>query len=294
MDTQLIADEISNITIHNMKESYDMVGILAKANEPGQELQFALALVQYFYNQTSIGPNEHRQYRERALYTAKWQATKVLVSGDIQQLVERTTVYMLDDAKVTGWHVYMEYETLQELLASMVEGANEHGSIHNDIMFVADTLVPIAKRLKIPVEKLVSASHQMMKLRRSVPPCRRIIDDLEGGRIDADTAAEQLDTILSQVADTKITGIAFGEFVDKWTGKHTNKPDPFPGSVYIMPGNATWMVVELPAGADCERAIEIATKGLVVWNLGDLGDLANKMTRNLRKTHEPIQSVEGA
>lgn len=284
MNIQEIASQIEYIDIHNIeKVDIDVTDVLAKAGEAGSEKLFAMALVKYYYAPilAKIGKDHHM--KPRALATAKWQATKLLTGDDLRQLIDRAQVFLLQDAKETGWHTTMEYDTLQELITSMMDNFDPQSSMRYDLAFIADSLLPIAKKLNLPVDMMVGATHQMMKLRRAVPICRRILGDIENGRTDTQDAADELYNLLSPVADPKITGAKFDEMVGVWHKKNMGDIDPSDGSIYIMPGNRTWMVIEVDDVT--QRAIQMATKGLVKWELSDIQDLINDILKNTRKTN---------
>lgn len=281
---ELLASEIKSITIQHMETTLNAVEILANANQAGAEKALALVLVKHFYDPINAKLGEDWHLRARALGTAKWQATRLLASNDIPALVERALVFLMEDAKATGWHNLMEYDTLLELLSSFYDHTDEGSSFFYDLNFISETLMPVAKKLDIPVDMMVSATHQMMKLRRAVPPCRRIISDMQKGIMEPEQAAEEMTNILTQVADPSISGSKFDTIMGVWHAKSFGDLPQQEGHVYIMPGNRTWMVLEINDPV-VQRSVEMATKGLITWNLGDLGDLAKDVLKNTRKTN---------
>jgi len=279
MDEKLLR-EIDVITLAELDEDIPWASVMTHPDEAGQEKVLAVGLVRELIKpfKEKLEGETDRRYMKRALESAKWCATQLVMGGELQTLIERTTVFILDDARKTGWYQNMEYDTLQELLASIYDETKHESSTFYDFRFITEKLLPAAKELKIPVGTLIGASQQMRKLRKSVPACRIILEKLEDGSYNPQEAAHELNHFLSQVASRTVTTKEFSNEVDKWQGKQINTPDPFEGYFYIVPGKRTWMMVEVLTDVE-QRAVEMATKGLINWKLGDVGDLARDLMK---------------
>lgn len=281
MNTEQIVKEVKSITLAHMEMDIDTEKLFLD-DYPGAERHLAVYLVQGYYRRylNGLGDNPKQVYLNKALTHSKWFTINRLTQ-ELPGLIERTTVFMLDEAEREGWFADMEYENVSELLASMYDDSEASASEHSDYSFIVNTLIPTARSFNIDTDKVMGASVQTKKLRGMVPHVRELLHRQETSLISAEETAATLKWMFSQVADTDISYLQMKDAFNEWHGKTKEMDKPLLGYQMIVSGEETWMLV--PVHSEKERAmVEQALRNRVDFRLTGM-DTALKMITDLFK-----------
>ena len=107
----------------------------------------------------------------------------------IKSKAERAFLYQVYHANETGWFRYLhaEMDTIEELLASIVDATEEGTAEAYDMAFLAKTAIPLLKSAGIDPDDVVGIPFMTAKAARIVPALRDIMRcDVCGVRIGHD------------------------------------------------------------------------------------------------------------
>lgn len=278
------------VTMEDMSKEIDITHALVD-EYPGAEIDLAVFLVQGYFKRIveKLGPDD-KMLLGRALAYAKWYANRRLTQ-DLHDLIDRSTMFMLNEAENSGWYRELEYDNLTEFLASIYE-SKEGMTEAYDWRFIVEKLVPAAEQAGVPIQTMMGASLQVKKLRGLVPATRELFARQEAKAIPPEEAQETLTNWLKEVANPKVTFSCFKEDIDAWRGRSVDRAPAVQGYQILMPDGRWWVVV--PTGGDAELAmvqqalrtrvdikisnlswlvkwVETATKGKVGGNGSDPG-----------------------
>lgn len=280
MTTEQILNSVRHIKLGMMEAQVDVNRLLTE-DYPGAEYDLALVLVQNYYKPLAT-KIDTVDMKERALSYAKWHATKRLTQ-ELPGLVERSTMLILQEAQETGWYYDLEYETLEEVLASIYEDKQGMDEAY-DWKFILDKLVPVAESAGIPAGMLAEASLQVKKLRGIVPAARELFHRMENDVITTTEAQETLHIWLEQVVDKTISYSTLKETTDVWRGRSVGRKKEVDGFKLMMPDGHWWAVI--PTNGDGELAmLEQALRNRVRFDIRDVGWLAKSVVGVMK--HDP-------
>lgn len=297
------------VNLDKIKESMEFIGLAdmqipIDANKiliddyEGVERDLCILLVQgYFKSILSDKGNDLNKYGQiRALNYAKWYATRRLSSesGGLSGLVERSKLFMLNDAEKTGWHHDLEYNDVSELLASILEGKEGSAEAY-DWKFIVEQLLPAAEHAGIPANDIMRASVNVRKIRWLVPPARELIRRQEEENMPLEEAEETLKDWIGKVVDDNVTSPAFREELNRWRGLIMNKKEPLRGYKIMQP-NGKFMIC-IPTESDREVAmIEQALKNRVDISITGFDWLQEKVigeTKAFRLSGNTYELLDG-
>lgn len=246
---------IDKITLMHMEMKIDISKVVMQYRQ-GNEQLLAIYLIQQFYNETleKLGPDAtSRHYKQRALDTGKFFAIQRL--PDLRSETEAGLYYLLDEAERTGWmhSDHFGYNSLSEMLLNMIDPESMAKGELSNWNFVARVMLPKARQIGIPSDRMLAASLQVKKLRESVPTCRRILREVEMGDKEPEEGDREFEAIVRWVADPKVT----------WTQFETNLGKREPPEVYrainvyevALPGGDTWLIIPTKTETD-KRIVE--------------------------------------
>lgn len=210
------------------------------------ERDLCIFLVQGYYNQilAENGGSLNKPGRQKAFFYAKYHATRRLSSenGGLSGLIQRSKMYMLNDAQQTGWHHALEYENVAELLASILE-EKEGSDEAYDWKFIVEQLVPAAEKAGIPAGMMESASLNVKKIRGIVPAARELLERQKNNKIDPEEAEKTLHSWIKKTVDPNVTYTGLREELNKWRGLSVNRRDPIEGYKIMMPDGKFAIVI---------------------------------------------------
>ena len=197
----------------------------------------------------------------------------------IQSKADRAFLYQVYNANETGWFKYLsaEMDTIEELLASIVDAAEEGTSTAYDMAFLAKTAIPLLKSVGIEPEDVIGIPFMTTKATLIVPALRDIMRCSEcGARVEHNgtTCRNGHPLVLSKerkeaaleltrmVGDEDVTVRDVRTTTAKIRGRITKTLSPIEqGELYLLDGMDI-IVVRSPS-PEHTRAIEIALKGIV-------------------------------
>lgn len=275
---------VNEITLTHMQMKVDWQKVVLE-DYPGAERDFALGLVQgyFFQYKRLLGEDSVRvDLLEKALRYSKFNAVR-RITTEFHDLVDRTVTFLLDEAERTRWFSNDDFghDSLEELLASIVDAQEEGTSSYYDWSFIASKVLPLARSMNIDLSTIMSASLQTRKLRSFVPAARVTLRQLEEGLIDEDQAKEAFTWGFGIVADSKISNSNAVEQFNVYRGKTVTILDPVITYKVFLPGGYEWLIVAAKSNSEV-RAAEMALGKLVDIHLMDLGELASLLTRKIR------------
>jgi len=235
----------------------------------GIERDLCIILVQgYFRNILNTTDPEMNSYgKQKAFVYAKWFTTRRLSSeqNGLHGLVERSKMYMLNDAQTTGWHHALEYEDVSELLASILEGKEGKNEAY-DWKFIVEQLIPAAEKVGINPNEIMAASTNVKKMRGLVPAARQLIDKQEKEEVTLEEAEAILRSWIQKTMDPNVTYDGFREELNQWRGIILGRQEPILGYKMIMPNNKWAVYIETQSDKDL-AIIEQALKNRVTLTI---------------------------
>jgi len=164
-----------------MRPGEDLLGdVIVDDGKESARNSFIWLVQQYFWRHPSIVKSYSdgkitKAMEQEILAHCKYMAINYLMN-EWKDLGERTTLFALNDAQITGWHTSSRYnyQTLEELLASILEDQKSTVAISNWTFLIRE-LLPAAVRYGIDPDLLYGASTQHKKLRALVPAARAIL-----------------------------------------------------------------------------------------------------------------------
>lgn len=284
-NTTVIIGEVEGIELSHVLSCNVNVDRLLLEDYPGAERDLALLLVTKFYQlnfASKFKPTDGVALRERALSYSKWYTIRRL--NELTGLVERATLYSMDEANQTGWFHDMEYDSLEDMLSSIYE-EHEGQSEAYDWKFIVEQLVPAAKEAGIPSGTLMMASLSVKKLRMVVPAARELFKKAEEGIVTEEESKETLFHWLEQIASRDVTASTFREETDKWRNRSSESTKPLHGYQFMMPDGDWWVVSIAPDNAKL-ATVQQALRNRVEIQTTDLGFLLKTINEMLKETNK--------
>lgn len=190
------------------------------------------------------------------------------------ELLKKAELQSIIEAEQMKWFLESGWQTLGEMMADQVSGAEPMSSERYDYKFIAEELLPRAPAIGITPGELLAASTQVGKLRMIVPPTRILLEGLEKGYYDEESVNNGVREFVQLAADTQVTKAALQKEVDKFSGRVRGN-EIMAGWIYVLP-NETLMVVSVP-GEEGTHPIEKALSKMVEFDLGDYADLLSSL-----------------
>ena len=197
----------------------------------------------------------------------------------IKSKAERAFIYQLYKANETGWfrHLGAEMDTIEELLASIVDATEEGTAEAYNMAFLAKTALPLLKSVGIEPEDVIGIPFMTSKAAAIVPALRDIMRcNICGARAEHDGTVcrnghplsldkerkEAAIELTRMVADENISFRDLASKVAKVRGKVTKTIDSINGGeLYLLDGK-DMLVIHSPSPAHT-RAVEIALGTIV-------------------------------
>jgi hypothetical protein len=204
----------------------------------------------------------------------------------IQSKTERAFLYQVYEANRTGWfrHLPAEMDTIEELLASIVDAATQEGSMTeiSNLTFLAKTAIPLLKENGVQPEDVWGIPFLTGKAAAIVPGLREIMRCPvcgSKGRHDGlvcqhghplrltDEQKEQAVELTRLVADDRTSAEDIRQKVAAMRGRVLKALTPINGGdIYILPGGEEWILLRSPSPVHT-RAVEIALGNTVKGGL---------------------------
>lgn len=268
-----IAEGVQHITLQDMHLEYDLDEILID-HEEGAERELACYIVQQYYERRlddfESKPTDNR-LKDRVLTEAKWHAID-LITNDLPPLVERSKLYMLMEADETGWYRKMEYKDLTELMMSMLD-ETDAASEKSDWSFIVEKMVPAARAFGIDPTVFGNASHQIGKLRGSVPTARVILERHESGDLSDEEAREDLHWLIENVADPQVSKSKLKPELDRYRGIIPDSEVEVKGHIYMTGDESAVLLIPVSNRKEL-RVIEQRLKKRVDFSVADYKQFA--------------------
>jgi len=285
----VIEQEVRMIEMSHMELQIDIQDDLLDG-QPGAEKRLAIYLVQGYFNRykEKLGNDTSKPaYLNHALTLAKFRAVQALTK-DLHDLIDRATIFAMNDATESGWFHDLEFNSLTDMLAAIYDGTEEDTSAYYDWKFISEHMIPIAQKLGVDIDKLTGASLQTKKIRGAVPTARMIIEKLKTEEIDEVRAADEMSWMFGQIADPAVSYIEMRNNLNKFRGISTEIKPPLRGEIFIVPGG-TWMLIKANEVKDVSM-IEQALKNRVDFSLTDIVVLFEEINKMLK--HSQIVSED--
>jgi len=253
---------------------------------PGAEQDFSLWLEQQFltaYHSTAMaqaingetGEILDDQIYQRTKAVAKFQAMNRTLS--LKGTIERAQVWQLYQANETGWFRLLppEFDTIEELMANMVEAVEEGTSEYYDLSFLVKEILPMIRSAGIPVEIVMGMTMKISKARAAVPVFRELIRNSSAGDVPDPVKEQELKDAVISIVEKISSNLPVREFraeMQVIRGKVIEAPDPCEMRRYVLVGGRNAFIIQTIDHVQL-RAIEIALRGLT--NDPMVGDVKN-------------------
>ena len=238
------------------------------------EKQFTEAFYKKEYEQAFdefTGEIKNQEVYERVKALAKFQTLQRTI--EFKSTVERSQVWQLYEANKTGWFRLLppEFDTIEELLASMVEGIEDGTSEHYDMTFLTKQAVPLLQKAGATAEQIFGLKVNISKARAAIPSMRKVIrenlpenldnisaEDLQKGE---EKTVNMLMEIAQKVLDPDIPVREFKKEMRTLMGKNYDPPPPVKGKKYKL--NTCDLYIIPSIGPAQGRSLEIALRDIV-------------------------------
>ncbi|MGC9384730.1 MAG: hypothetical protein ACP5D6_09045 [Kosmotogaceae bacterium] len=269
VDLDKAIEKLQFITIADLNKEIN-IGRILLDDYDGIERDLCLFLVQGYFDEILKDTGEmNRHGTEKALVYAKWYATRRLSSEKegLSGVVERSKLYMLNDAEKTGWHHALEYNDVAELLASILEGKEGSDEAY-DWKFIVEQLMPAAEHANIPADTVMRASLNVRKIRGMVPAARELLKRQKNDELDTKEAENTLKGWLEKAVDQNVTSAGFKEELDQWRGLSVNRKDPITGYRIIQPNGKPILCIELDGDGQATMIEQALRNRVNIQNTG--------------------------
>jgi hypothetical protein len=271
--------EIEEITLAHMQVDIDPTDFLI-GDKPFAGKRLAVWLVQQYYKFelerimkfSSEDKPMSDSILKRALAISKWHAVNQ-ASNVLPNIVDASVLHLLDDAERSGWyhHVSDEFDTLEELLASIVEDAEEQTPKFYNYSFIIKQILPMARSMDIDPDTILIASSQAKKVNILVPAARLLLDGHRDETISTKKVKEDLGWMLKLAADQSVPASQMKMEMEKYRGiGGTNLP--MQGNVFLIGKERSLLVIETNTKRE-HKAVENALVHKVDFRFGEIGEL---------------------
>lgn len=267
------------IDLSEMEREIDSQVLLSEEYK-GNEKDMAAVLTQIYYNKLMgvvqrDGHEATNLVRTKILVNAKWLATKRLTQ-EFPGLVDRASMFILDDAQRNGWHHALEYDTVEELLASMYDASEPGTSTHRDYRFIVEDLLPAARSMNVNTSALIQNAVQVKKLRGATPAFRLLLQKHKEKEISDKETKETLKWLFDLVGNEEEYE-AVKPKIDQWRGKVVAEAKPILGGKFEAGEKTIYLII---ADNRLERTtVENVTRNIVDYDLSikDFEEIARIM-----------------
>lgn len=199
----------------------------------------------------------------------------------IQDKAQRAFLFQTVQADKTGWYHFLgnnlEFDTIEELLASLTDAAEEGSSEAYDLAFITKTVVPLIEQSGGKPSDIWSLPFQVHKTRMIVPALRNILQCpvcgtrsfngttcRNGHPIEMTKEKKETAISLTALVNQNTVDAEIKEKVSEIVGrkKYIAPKSVDEGEKYMLPGGKE-MIVILCDYPEQTRAIEIALRGVV-------------------------------
>jgi hypothetical protein len=240
----------------------------ARENYPGSEEDYTEWLRQGLRADVFAAELEAVVGDKAALATVEAKVEHMVMSRtkDHANLSDRAFLFQYYSAQRTGWPQNLpgEFDTPDELLASMIDEENEGTTRWKNLTFIADKIVPLAKQYEgVEAKELWSIPLNISKAIEAVPGVRHILKN-----VPEDEVEPQIIDVIKKIADPTLSVRVMREEIRATRGKQTKTIAPMRVTRHHMSGGEEWLVVRAPTRAHARaahaRAAEIAVKDITV------------------------------
>jgi hypothetical protein len=249
---------------------------------PGSEKDFSIWLEQQFLNSKLItsynkafdektGEILDEELYQRVRAQAKFETLQRTLQ--FRSTVERSQLWQLYEANKSGWFRLLppEFDTIEELLASMVEGLEEGTSEYSDISFLVKHVIPMLAKSGMSVEDVLGIAINTSKARAAVPLLRQIVRENIPNEIEEMPEKEReiveiktvslLKEVVEKVIDSTVPVREFKQELRELRGKQTETPKPIVANKYLLNNQIVYLI---PADTNGQsRAVEISLRSIV-------------------------------
>jgi len=215
---------------------------------------------------------------------------------ELTQTTERAFVFQLYEADRKGWFRYLpgELDSIEELLATMVDELEEGTSKYYDFKFIIDTIMPILRKAGAKPEDVWGLSTSISKARAAVPVIRGLLKDIPEDGQPSKKTTDAILGIAQKISNPAITFRPFREEMGKMRGRTKSTLVPIQGEKFHMPNNEQWILIKAPSETYV-RAIETGLKGVIPqFDVKDAFGLITQLTDLVKKPKRVVkeQSID--
>jgi len=211
---------------------------------------------------------------------------------EISQTTERAFIFQLYHADKTGWYHYLpgELDTIEELLASLLDDTQEGTSKYYDMKFIVEVVMPLMKKAGAKPEDVWGLPNAKSKARVAVPVLREIMRRAPDGENLGKDDLEEMFNVVRGISDQSQSYDEFKDQMYQMRGKGRTSIPRLPMTKYYMPKNEQWLLIKSPSPRQT-LAIEYALKALIERiDVADPWALVNEVANLLPKSAK-IHSV---
>jgi hypothetical protein len=237
----------------------------------GAEQDFSLWVEQQFmlaYHSTAVAQainsdtgeilDDELMMRTRAM--AKFQTLERTMQ--FKELISRSQIWQLYEANEKGWFRLLpaEFDSIEELLASLVEAAGEGTGEYYDLTFLVKQILPLLRKSGVDPQVVLGLTKHTSKARAAVPFLRELIGLSSEGNEEQQAQVKATVIEVVEKINSDIPVRQFRNEMQELRGKSVEAPPPMFGRRYILNGKELYL---FDVSETQGRAMEIALRGLV-------------------------------
>jgi hypothetical protein len=213
----------------------------------------------------------------------QWAMTR---TSEATKVSERSFVYQLYDADQRQWfrHLPGELDTIEELLATMIDAMDESTSKYSDFNYIVKDIMPILRMAGAEASDVWGLPNAISKARVAVPAIRHILKDQPKDAPIDPQKQEQILGIAQGISNPDITFRPFRDQMKVIRGKNVGALPPIPIETFFMPGDEQWFVIKAPNPAYA-RTVEMGLAGMIAQvNMIDAFAFVKQLAGKMSKT----------
>jgi len=251
MDDELELTKVPDLTA--IEKQFETAPRWVHESYPGMEKDIWKWLHSYYYMQEvrerGAMPGNAKN---KATVSANAHMKSVTQTLALKDATDRSAFMQLYYAHQSGWFSLVGQDSVQELLANVLDVYTAKGAI-SEITFIVKVLIPELERMGTPNELIFGLAENVSKARASVSTFRKLLAEDKPDE-------KEITKLLSDVSDPNITLSRFRERLsDRMASREPTVTAKASAHTYLIPGGEIVVIESTPAHT---MAIEQSLRGI--------------------------------